>query len=315
MSLDNFETNENPEDSTPFDMSRVQAEAELKAFETSESKIEVKSETTVEETKSEETIETTEGQYSELELEQMEKGWDPKKEDGVSAKEFKRVGEIIEAKRKASREAQLKSKEVEELTKTVKQLVEHNKSVQKASYEQALRDLEAKKIEKIQEGDVSAVKAIEVQQENIKAQENAQQAQVQPAPQFTPDSEVVQAFKEECKLFLQGTTPSDLAMQAYVRMRAEDYMKNNPTVDESVAIESIKIGLREAFPHKFENVNKKKPALTATSTTSSKSATTVSVSRLSHEQRSMFEQIKHADPSYDLKTYIEQLELTGRLSK
>ena len=117
-------------------------------------KAELEKDKPVEAVTEEATTEVTEEKtYTELEVEQMEKGWDPNKEDGVSAKEFKRVGEIIEAKRKASKEAQVKSKEVEELTQTVKQLVEHNKSIAKAAYEKAQKDLALQKMEKIQEGE------------------------------------------------------------------------------------------------------------------------------------------------------------------
>lgn len=296
---------------------RLAAEAELKEL-TKDTK-ELKKETKEDITEKSPTVteSSTERVYTELEKEQMEKGWDPNHPGGVDAKEFKRVGEIIEAKRKASKEAYTKSKEVEELTKSVKYLVEHNKAVEKAAYDKALRDLYNQKLEKIQEGDVAAVQEIERQQASLKPPvepevESPVQTQSTTEDELLKNPDVI-AFREEFKSFLSGTSEVDLAVQGYVQAKANKFQSENPNIDPKDAISEIRKGLQTNFPSLFKNPNKDKPAMTESSTTTGTASGTSSVSRLSFEQRAVLAQIQAADPSYKSSEFIKQLELTGKL--
>lgn len=239
-------------------------------------------------------------QYTELELEQMEKGWDPNKEDGVSAKEFKRVGEIIEAKRRASKEAQVKSKEVEELTQTVKQLVEHNKALAKAQEEKAKRELALKKMEKIQEGDVDGVLAIEQQQEELERASKPVQA-----PAVAPESEAVTAFKQKYADALTGTRPEDKRIQAMVEAQVKYYLANDPNIDEKVAIAEIEDLLGKAFPDRFETNTPKTPKASKVgqSTASRSSGTSELVGNMSLDDRALYQSIRAVDPTFTVDQF------------
>ncbi len=259
-------------------------------------------------------------EFNEIEKEQMDKGWDPNKPDGVSAVEFKRVGEIIEAKRKASKEAQAKTKEVEELKANFKKLVEHNKALEKATYEKAQRDLYNQKLQKIEEGDVTAVLEIERQQANLTKplELEVSSAEALEAPVSNNDyifnhPDVV-SFRDEFKDILMGKSDEDLAISAYIQVKANQYQTLTNDEEIKAAISAVKEGLKKQFPNKFTNPNKDKPALTMKSTASGSTASGASINRLSHEQRNMYAQIKQADPSYELAEFVKQLELTGRLA-
>ena len=282
------------------------AEAELKALDPKDSKEDSKEEVKTEETKSEERT------FTELELEQMEKGWDPDHPDGVSAKEFKRVGEIIEAKRKASKFAHEKSREVEDLTKTVKQLIEDQRLTKKMAYEQAIKDLSLQKLEKIREGDVDAVLEIEQRQQALQQQ----QPTVQESKQTVEVSQEVKAFQEKHKEWLMANTddPVEEAMRGLVKSRVEHYMKNDPNVSEEIAIKDIEARLAKAFPDRFE-AQKHKVSKVSTSTTSNQGQKNYSAGSLSFEQRSEFNAINRVDPTYTIEEYIKQLELIGRIKK
>lgn len=235
-----------------------------------------------------------EKQYTTLELEQMEKGWDPDHEGSnkVSAEEFKRVGEIIDAKRKASREAQLKSREVEELTSTVKQLVEHNKLLAKTAQEQRLRELEVRKIESIQQGDVASVVAVEKEYEALKATI----VPVAPAA-ATPPSAEVQAFLDENASWVKGTSPEDIRMQNFLKAQVQFYMETDPDVNEGVAIKEIKGLLAAKFPDKFI-VEKPKPSKVGVSTT--KGTGTINMNL---DERQLFESIRSVDKSFTVDQF------------
>lgn len=238
-------------------------------------------------------------QFSSLELEQMEKGWDPNHEgpNKVSAEEFKRVGEIIDAKRKASREAQLKSKEVEELTTTVRQLVEHNKLLAKTAQEQKLRELEVKKIESIQQGDVASVVAVEKEYEAIKAMNI-----VQDAPKVIPPSPEVQAFLDENASWVKGTSTEDIKMQNFLKAQVQFYMNTDPDIDEKVAITEIKGLLAAKFPDKFivEKPKQSKVGVSTVSTSTSKGNAAVS---LTLDERQLFESIRSVDNKFTIDQF------------
>lgn len=280
------------------------AVAELKEFEQSQTESNTSNES---ESKSSE----PERKYTEVELEQMEHGWDPNKADGVSAKEYKRVGEIIEAKRKATKEANQANKEVNELTKTVKLLVEQNRAVEKATREQTLLEVTKRKQEAEEQGDIQAYKMAEAEAASIRAL-----PPIEETPKVEPLDPAVIEFQEENKEWLTGTKPGDMAMQAYVKAKVEFYMNNNPDIDPKVAVKEIKEGLSEEFPNKFTNPNKANLSLTMKSTSSSSGGSgSYSQSRLNMDQRVEFDLIKKADSTYTLKEYIDQLVLIGKIEK
>lgn len=266
-----------------------QIKAELEKIDTSTETVEAPAVTPAE----------SKPQYNELELEQMEKGWDPNHEGSnkVSAEEFKRVGEIIDAKRKASREAQLKSREVEELTSTVKQLVEHNKLLAKTAHEQKLRDLEVKKIESIQQGDVASVIAVEKEYEALKAV-----AMVERAPAIVPPSPVVQAFLDENAAWVKGTNAEDIKMQNFLKAQVQFYMNTDPDIDEGVAIEEIKGLLAAKFPAKFA-VEKPKSSKVGVSTVSGSTAKGNLSVNMTLEDRQLFESIKSVDSTFTVDQF------------
>ncbi len=317
MSEDNQDSQDSI-DNIKDTLARQEAEKELAELTSPD----VNSEVTPTDTKNEGVSKTettaeksSEVQYTDLEKEQMEHGWKPDKEGGVSAAEFKRVGEIIEAKRKASKEAMIKSKEVEELTKTVRSLVEQNRAVEKATREKTLKEIADKQRQAVEDGDVQAFDQAKAEYD-LKLAESVKAETIQQPTEMPPVSAEVQSFQEKNKEWLNGTKPSDLAMQAYVKARVAEYMKNDPNVEEKVAIASIEEGLAEEFPTKFTNPNKTKPSMTLKSTASSSSDTTsYSTSRLDMNQRVELSLIQKADPTYTTQEYIKSLEASGRLNK
>lgn len=253
-----------------------------------------------------------EREYTEVELEQMELGWDPNKSgpNVVSAEEFKRVGQIIEAKRAASKRAEVANKEVQQLTKTVQQLVEHNKKVEKAAYEKAKRELEVQKEQLILEADVEGVRRLELEQEVI--QKNIEHVDKIQAPVEQTMTQEAVDYVERNKFWLHGTSPEDKKMQIMTN-KVIDYLKEaEPNITEVAAIAFIEQEIKSKFPNRFENENKTKAAAVMKSKSSSTGDS--SGLSLSRDERDSFLAIQKVDPSYTLKEYVKQLELIGRRS-
>ncbi len=296
-------------------LSREAAEAELESFlkpaegSKTESVVSI-SETPEAETTSEDSKDDLSG-YTDLEREQMEHGWDPKKVGGVDAAEFKRVGEIIEAKRKASAEARELTKKLDDQDKKLSKVVKHFEDVEKAAYAKARAELQAEKDQKILEGDLAAVKNVELRQATMDATAPAKQESL--TTQEMNDAPDIRAFKEEYKDVLVGTSDRDIAIQGYIQKRAQDFMTNNPNIDPKEAVDSIRAGIKKAFPD--TNHNKSKPAVAAASTTTGGVSGNYSLSRLDSTQRMVYEEIRRADKSYSVEDYIKQLQLTGRMPK
>ncbi len=320
MSEHNEENQEISNQDVSEDSFRAQIEAELKALDNGKDlqkeidaihspelvDIDTKSELIDSDIKSNKVnVKAEESKYTEIELEQMQKGWDPKHPDGVSAKEFKRVGEIIEAKRAAS-------KEVVELTKTVKQLVEHNKKVEVAAYERAKQELSLKKIEKIQEGDVDAVFALEQEQQKLVVP-------VLEAPPEAPKGKEISAdareFQEKNKAWMQGTSLDDRRMQVFLVEKIKDYEKMQSLdagFSDKDAITLLEEELKAKFPSKFTNPNKATPSPVGVSTTSTTSNPTV----FSSEEKSTLSTLQRIDPYYKtaegVKEFTKQVELVRK---
>lgn len=297
---------------------RLMAEAELRQYtEQADDKKDVVEKTEAEHTKNIVEDQNEERQFSPIELEQMEKGWDPNHPNGVSAEEFKRVGEIIEAKRKASKEAKSLAREVMELQKGMKQLIDHNKAVEKATYDRAMRELYERKLKLVEEGDVNGVMEVERQQASLTPpiEIETPKDHSQYTQEEINNNPSVIAFRDEFKDRLNGKDPADKAFQAFLQVRASEIQSSGKDIDIDEAINLLRDEIKAAFPHITENPNKDKPPLTLRSTVSpTKAAAKPSISKLSFEQRATLAQIQAVDPTYSTDEFIRQLELTGKLT-
>lgn len=259
----------------------------------------------------EKSSENTEREYTEVEKEQMALGWDPHKTGptAVSAEEFKRVGQIIEAKRAASKRADVAAKEVQELTKTVRALVEHNKKLELATFKRAIMELEAEKEQKISEGDVVAVKNIDLKLEaTVEASKQAEAIPVPAEPQEM--TEAASAYLDRNKFWLYGNSAEDKKMQLLTSAVVDYLKKAEPDISEEAAIQMIESEVKAKFPHRFENPNKDKaPAVIPKSTGSA--VKTQSLSALSPEDKAMFLNIQKVDPTYTIQEFTKQLEAIG----
>lgn len=206
---------------------------------------------------------------STFEQEQASQGWKPlsewvadggSEEDHRSAREFKDRGELL-------KRIQAQSGELKEVTRLVNTLSEHNKKVYVAGWENALKDLRAKRADAIENADGKALAQIEDAIDKTKdnlAAAKAQQTNTVKAPQgVTPE---FQGFLDTNPWYNETAT-----MRHWAHGMAIEFAKVNPDAKEADVYKFIAKEVRKDFPEKFERKGPPSPDGSGRSTSSSSS--------------------------------------------
>lgn len=190
-------------------------------------------------------------EFSPDEQRALDNGWVPKEEwdgnpdDWVPAKVFNMRGEFF------SRIARDK-REIQELKESMNALVEHNKKLYQAGYEEGLRRLKAEKRQALEEGDTEAVLEIDdkiddLQKTHETEKRNFEAAVQKRAPQLDPA--VVQWIADN------PWYEEDPVLRSVADAIATDIFQAAQRVGKQVAVADItrEVGkqVRERFPDKF----------------------------------------------------------------
>jgi len=184
-----------------------------------------------------ETIETpeeaTEGEYTEFEKEQMEKGWNP---DGPkSAEEYSRSQPLYD-------EIKARGKQIKQMQKTLDSLTEHMSKQEKLAYEKALETLRQEKEEAIQRGDVHGVMDVEQRQNNMLAEAKEQKQEV------IPEAE---AFAEKYEHIFKSADFDEVEITKFVMERDSELMAKNLSPKQHM--ELLESHMLKKFPNYFGN--------------------------------------------------------------
>lgn len=196
-----------------------------------------------------ETIETSpiEG-LSETEQKAHAAGWRPQTEwegnpeDWVNAKEYLRVGEMMD--RIKSQGSQLRSytKKLDQLESALKQLGEHNKKIQEKEYNKAMRDLKAMKAQALEQGDYETVVEIDERLADYREVDPAKAPQI---PETTTNP-VIETWMEENQWYEQDAIMRGAADAMMHQLRA-----SQPALTADQILASVSETMKEEFPHKF----------------------------------------------------------------
>ena len=219
------------------------------------------------------------------------KGWKP---DGPkSAAEFLRAEPLYE-------EIKTRGKEIQELKATMDALKTHLDKQKEAGYKQALADLEQRKVEAIQMGDVEGVAEVEKQIADHQAPE---------APQTLLPA--VAQFKEKHSAWLNDPSYEAQQIREFVEARDTQLATYNLSPDEHIKI--IESDLLKKFPNRFKS-NRPRPTTTAVEAPTAKApkAKTANFSDLSSEQKLVCRQFERTGVM-TRDEYIKQLKDLGEL--
>lgn len=297
-----------------FEREKDKLAVKVKELVTKDAPIEDKQEASIPEQSS------SEPELSEIEKQAYSLGWRPSGEyqgqNFVPAEEYVRRQPLFERIDRQGRE-------LRELKTVNQQIAQHLASLRKEAYEQAEKDLEARRIQAINEGDSSQVFQAERQIrdiENKKANDPLfRQAEVSAQPPKLPE---VESFESRNADWYNTSTAENRRMVEAASLAdkqlAEQAAERGIVLDPKEHLRMVEESVKRNFAHRFPQSNPKKdaPPMVGISTSSKEGAKTGAlVSRLTPEQRKTGEYFYRSNKEYTLEKYAEDLERMGRLNK
>jgi len=193
------------------------------------------------ETPVEEEEEVVEEEVDEVELKAREMGWRPEEEfEGetgtwVDAKEFVGRAPLYEAIHKANRTAKKAQKQAEALA-------EHNKKVEQAAYERALKTLKDQKQAAMEEEDLATALKLGDKIEELKEQKEAKEVDT---TEKTFDEEVFADWRDKEAWFGKDDALTYAANGYGAELEAKGGLSQEEILKE------VSVYVRKAFPEKF----------------------------------------------------------------
>lgn len=253
-------------------------------------------------------------ELSDIEKQAYSLGWRPKGdysgEHYVEADEYVRRQPLFERLERQKRD-------ITELRDLVKQSTSHINEVRKASYEQALRDIETKRMAAVEVGDTETFK-----QQDQASRELQQKMRVE-FSQTPPDLDTPEAkdFKARNKDWYNTNTPENAKMKAAADL-VDNYLGysaqlDNRSVNLPEHLKTIEAEVKRLFPHRFPEDRKDTVISTVGKSTISNTSGKVGslASKLSPAQKALGEAFHKTNKEYTLEMYAKDLEQIGRLGK
>lgn len=240
------------------------------------------------------------GKPSEVEVLAREKGWRSKEEfegdeeSWVGAEEFIKRQPLFD-------KIKTQSKKLKELERTVEALAKHyNESVTQAK-ERMISELKAERKEAIELGEADRVDAID-----NRIQEVARTVEP-PKPAPVIDTEI-EAFVEANSDWFNR----DKEMTRFAVAYNEGYLKDHPG-DIGKSLDETLKAVKKAFPEKFVNKRKTDPAPVEGGQPSGKGGDKYNYSRLTPEQKLVYNQLVKTHKQISHDEYFRSLEEAGYL--
>lgn len=192
-------------------------------------------------------------QLSAIEQRAIEMGWRPKEdfdgdeEDFIDATEFVRRKPLFD-------KIEHQSKELKEVKKILRNLQDHHTKVKEVEFKRALDYLKSQKKEAMEEGDTDRVIEIDEQLVDMKAARKAAELQEQEPKKVEPHPDFV-AWVDTNKWYAQDTK-----LRSFADKLGVEYAEENPEVPPAEVLKYVTKKVKLAFPEKFQNPNRSKPA-------------------------------------------------------
>ncbi len=252
---------------------------------------------------------------SDIEQKAFTMGWRPKGdyqgEHFVEAAEYVNRAPLFERIEK-------QTKEIRELRDLAKSTALHMSNVRKEAYETARRELEARKVQAVQVGDVDNFKKVELQEQELDKKMRADPAimtqEIDPA-----QAQAVQEFNERNKAWFNDNTAENQEMKEAAMFIDQKLAKaaheKGTKLSPQEHLKLVEDKVRKLYRDRFENTKADKPATISVSTASKSVGTSVShlVNRLTPRQLEFGKYFQLQNPAYSLEKYAADLERQGNL--
>lgn len=181
------------------------------------------------------------GDYSEVELEAIEQGWNPEGVEGkrnLTAEEFLDRKPLYDDLRKTKRQIRKQQEQLEALKK-------HVSIADERARERAIRELTQQKREALENEDYDGVIAIDEQIAETKAA---------PLTPETPSSAAFENWREDNEWY-----DEDAAMKDYADMVGTHYAQKHPDISVDKVFEHVTNEVKARFADKFTNTRRQQP--------------------------------------------------------
>lgn len=223
--------------------------------------------------------ETKQPEFSDIyEQKALEMGWRPKEEWEGPEEEFIEAKEYVRRKPLFDK-IEHQSKELKEIRKALRDLQTHHSKIAEVSYKKAYEDLKDQYKKALTDGDADKVTELTEQMADMKAEEKVRQAT--PPVQQAPHPDFIQ-WVERNTWYAQDTEMRITADQVGIA-----YAQNHPDLPPGEILKYVEQRIRKAYPEKFTNPNRAKPALVDGGSRSKPAAKTDDFDLSEEEQRVM----------------------------
>ncbi len=253
-----------------------------------------------------ENVEGTEEQISDIEQRALEMGWRPKSDfdgeeaDFIDAKEFVRRKPLFD-------KIEHQSKELKEIRKVLRSLQDHHVKVKETEFQRAVDFLKVQKKQAYEEGDTDKIIEIDDQIAEMRESKRAQAQTV--------------AFNEEAKQmppeFAAWVTANpwyaqDKSLRTFADSLGVSHAQEFPDKTPQEVLQYVKSAVRRAYPDKFNNPNKTKPAAVDGGTSSTKVGSGTKFQLTADEERVMkqFERQGIFNDKFTKDMYIADVKRT-----
>lgn len=290
-----------------FEKQLADAKADLTKMEethskTMDSKLTDQVENTIKDSTSEE---ESQPKYTEQEQEAIKQGWNPnhKGANPKTAEQFLHDGSFF-------KKIDHQNKKIEDLTSTVKALLEHNTKLEELKFKEGYQKALSERNRAIEEGNVQAFNyAEEKLKQQVEAHKSLPKVTNEPSiPQETLD--LLHKFKDKNSSWFAA---SDVESKEMTDLAAAyDQYNLNKGKSQAESLKEVENLIKLKFPHRFENKEQEKAPSVAKSTVStSSSKSNTSFDKLTDQQKWVFKQCKAIDPKLDKEKYAKQILTRG----
>lgn len=224
---------------------------------------------------------SNEPQYTEIELKAMEMGWRPKEDfagpedDFIDAKEFVRRKPLFDKIEQMNRNQR-------QLQQTVSALKEHYTKVEQAAYDRAVRELKAKQVAAVKDGDLERYHEIQEEIENVREEQASKEVKIPDPVQEIPE---LVAWKAKNTWYQNDPGMTHFADEYGISLARQGVAPND-------VLKAVEKKVRETFVHKFKNPNRERPGAVEGSSNVAKSKAKESYPLTSDERRIMNDLVK-----------------------
>lgn len=233
--------------------------------------------------------------FTDLEKEQLDLGWDPTKER--TAEEYKKEGELIQSRKRQR-----------ELERTLQLTINKVEQIRKESYDKAMADFKAQQREAIRQGDEDSFFDLEKKIEDFK-EKNSQDQQDDQIISYVKD------FEERNAEWYNLDSAENIAMLNDAQEIEDKLSRFKPDEDVEERLKKVEEAIKIKYPHRFskENPNRKAPPMVATKSISSRASNTTRTVRLSAADKVRAKMLVDAGIYKNEQEYINDIAMYDSL--